>query len=624
MVSAVPISNLNLDRCAQEPIRIPGSIQPHGTLVVMDADSRRIVQASANATTLLAQKNDRDRGESVLGLSLRQLVGEAAERQITEWLSNPDSGYLRTLSINGERLQVIGHHTAQGVILEFEQPPASEGETLEAYYPRIGRFMEDVPAYESLAELCTAAAREFRQISGFNRILVYRFDEQWNGEVLAEDGDGVLPSYAGLRFPASDIPAQARELYRLNRLRLIPDANYVPVPIEAAAHPHDGKPLDLSFAALRSVSPVHLQYMRNMGTLASMSISVLVDGKLWGLVSCHNAAPRRVNAQARTACDLLGKVLSQHIGARERGAYSAKRIELKRIESELLTSIAATESFQSGLAANAAIWLKIANAGGAAILHDDAIFTAGATPSPARLRALTEKLQQAGSESFVYVAINVRDTGVGMPPEVVARAFEPFFTTKSVGQGTGLGLSQVYGFVRQSGGQVRISSTATSGTTIRIYLPAARPDAELPTDEHQPETTVIAQRETILVVEDDPDVRAFTVETVRELGYDVLEARDGINALSVLRQTPVGDIDLLFSDVVLPGGLNGQQLAQQAVVLHPQLKVLFATGYARDVIVHHGRLDPGVELITKPFAFHDLATRIRSVLDGQDSPRHAT
>lgn len=115
-----------------------------------------------------------------------------------------------------------------------------------------------------------------------------------------------------------------------------------------------------------------------------------------------------------------------------------------------------------------------------------------------------------------------------------------------------------------------------------------------------------------LVDEDDPDVRAFTVETVRELGYDVLGARDGMNALSVLRQIPVGDI-----------GMNGQQLAQQAVMLHPQLKVLFATGYARDVIVHHGRLDPDVELITKSFPFHDLATRIRSVLDGQDSPRHA-
>jgi PAS domain S-box-containing protein len=218
-----------------------------------------------------------------------------------------------------------------------------------------------------------------------------------------------------------------------------------------------------------------------------------------------------------------------------------------------------------------------------------------------------------------YVVINVRDTGVGMSPDVLARAFEPFFTTKSVGQGTGLGLSQVYGFVRQSGGQVRITSTDGAGTAICIYLPAARPDAEVPDDDARYESPLTTERKTILVVEDDPDVRAFTVETVRELGYDVVEARDGVNALNLLRQTPAGDIDLLFSDVVLPGGLNGQQLAQQAVVLHPRLKVLFATGYARDVIVHHGRLDPGVQLITKPFAFDDLAARIRSVLDGQDS-----
>jgi PAS domain S-box-containing protein len=221
-----------------------------------------------------------------------------------------------------------------------------------------------------------------------------------------------------------------------------------------------------------------------------------------------------------------------------------------------------------------------------------------------------------------YVVIDVSDTGMGMSPEVLARAFEPFFTTKSVGQGTGLGLSQVYGFVRQSGGQVRISSTHASGTTVRIYLPAARPDAQVPEDERQSGSPALARRETILVVEDDADVRAFTVETVRELGYDVLEARDGNSALNVLKQTPADKIDLLFSDVVLPGGINGQQLAQQALELHPRLKVLFATGYARDVIVHHGRLDPGVQLITKPFAFEDLAARLRSVLDGQDSSRH--
>ena len=396
MVSAVSTSDLNLDLCAQEPIRIPGSIQPHGALVVVDLHSRRIVQASANATALLGT----GRGSTVLGLSLTQVIGESAERQIDAWLKYPDSSYLRTLDINGQRLQVLGHQTAQGILLEFEQPPATEGETLEAYYPRVGRFMEDLPAYESLADLCAAAAREFRQISGFNRVLIYRFDAQWNGEVLAEDSDGVLPSYAALRFPASDVPAQARELYRLNRLRLIPDANYTPVPIEPPLHPADGAPLDLSFAALRSVSPVHLQYMRNMGTLASMSISVLVDGRLWGLVSCHNAEPRRVNAQARTACDLLGKVLSQHIGSRERGSYAARRMELKRIEGQLLTDIAANESFQSGLAANATTWLKIMDASGAAVLHEDLLFTAGAAPAPDRLRALAAKLQEQAADSF--------------------------------------------------------------------------------------------------------------------------------------------------------------------------------------------------------------------------------
>jgi chemotaxis family two-component system sensor kinase Cph1 len=397
MVAAAPTSDLNADLCAQEPIRIPGNIQPHGALLVVDPDTGQIVQASVNATQLLGVDQD----ASLLGRSLRQLLGPANQHQLDVWLNNPEGNYLRTLDINGRRLQVLGHQTSQGLILEFEPPPASEDETLEACYPRIGRFMEALPGCESLSEVCTAAAREFRQISGFNRVLIYRFDEQWNGEVLAEDGDGALPSYLGLRFPASDIPAQARELYRVNRLRVIPDANYTPVPIDPPFHPKDGAPLDLSFAALRAVSPVHLQYMRNMATLASMSISILVDGHLWGLVSCHNGAPRRVNAQARTACDLLGKVLSQHIGAHERGAYAAQRMELERLETRLLTRLSTSESFQSGLAANARTWLKMTGASGAAVLHDNSLFTAGAVPPPDRLRALASRLQQQGTDSFV-------------------------------------------------------------------------------------------------------------------------------------------------------------------------------------------------------------------------------
>jgi len=213
-----------------------------------------------------------------------------------------------------------------------------------------------------------------------------------------------------------------------------------------------------------------------------------------------------------------------------------------------------------------------------------------------------------------YVLISVSDSGVGMSEEMVQRAVEPFFTTKEVGKGTGLGLSMVYGFVRQSGGHLRIQSEEGRGTSVHIYLPrliGASPDEE------QVEAAVPprgAEEETVLVCEDDDDVRAYTVELLGELGYHVLEAHDGAATLRLIEQ-PGRRVDLLFTDVVLPGGMSGAELARRARELRPDLKVLFTTGYARDAIVHEGRLDPGIELVAKPFSFGDLATRIRDVLD---------
>ena len=385
---AHPAVVLDLDSCAQEPIRIPGGIQPHGAMLVLDPQAREILQASSNIATLLGSQIDASPGRRFSDLHARVL-----EADLQTWLDGSDPLFLRTAQVNGRTLQVLGHRTHQGVILEFEQPPATEGETLEALYPRIGRFMDDIQDFGDLKEVAQASAREFRRITGFNRVLIYRFNRDWHGEVIAEDGDGELPSYLGLHFPASDIPAQARELYRLNRLRLIPDANYAASPLQPALSPIDGAPLDLSQASLRSVSPVHLEYMRNMGTLASMSVSILVDGRLWGLVSCHNAAPRRLNAQARTACDLLGKVVSQQISNREHGAYAARRMELKQVEGQLLARLAVAASFQEGLADSADIWLKFANATGAVVLHEAAAFTAGLTPPIARMRDLADRLR---------------------------------------------------------------------------------------------------------------------------------------------------------------------------------------------------------------------------------------
>jgi CheY-like chemotaxis protein len=215
-----------------------------------------------------------------------------------------------------------------------------------------------------------------------------------------------------------------------------------------------------------------------------------------------------------------------------------------------------------------------------------------------------------------YVVICVSDTGSGMSKPTLARAFEPFFTTKEMGRGTGLGLSMVYGFVRQSGGHVTIYSEEGEGTTVKLYFPRHLSSEETSGEEgEEPKYPSASENEVVLVVEDNPEVRAFSVMSLSELGYHVLEAADAEAALSILRSNQ--RIDLLFTDVVLPGR-TGRVLADESAIVRPGLKVLFTTGYSRNAIVHHGRLDAGVRLLQKPFTFNQLASHVREVLDGPE------
>jgi CheY-like chemotaxis protein len=212
-----------------------------------------------------------------------------------------------------------------------------------------------------------------------------------------------------------------------------------------------------------------------------------------------------------------------------------------------------------------------------------------------------------------YVLICVSDTGSGMSSEVSGRAFEPFFTTKEPGQGTGLGLSQVYGFVKQSGGHVKIYSELGLGTTIKIYLP--RLTGTAPDDDREEESEVEAgiQGETILLVEDDDELRAYLAEIMRNLNYRVFTAASAQAALTSVLQAD-RRIDLLLTDIVMPG-LNGRELARRAQEIRPDLKVLYMTGYSRNAVVHQGRLEENVELIQKPFTQAQIALRVRSLLD---------
>ena len=213
-----------------------------------------------------------------------------------------------------------------------------------------------------------------------------------------------------------------------------------------------------------------------------------------------------------------------------------------------------------------------------------------------------------------YLSISVSDTGTGMPPDVIARAFDPFFTTKPLGAGTGLGLSMIYGFARQSGGAVRIYSEVGQGTTVCIYLPRHYGSEDARDAGTGPgEAPQAGAGEVVLVVDDEPTVRMLVMDVLGDLGYGAIEAEDGPSGLKVLQTT--ARIDLLVTDVGLPGGMNGRQVADAARVLRPGLKVLFITGYAENAVVGNGHLDPGMAILTKPFGMDDLATKMRALIE---------
>lgn len=394
--------------CDREPIHILGSIQPHGFLLAVQGPDLRIVQASANAPSRGLDAS----GKAVLGQPLHVAFPDLAEA-VASTLAEPrdfaGARYVTTLTLEatgGETPYDLAiHRSGELTILELEEATAPSGSaaSLDALFPRLSAFIEALREAATVEQLCGRVAANIRDITGFDRALVYRFDRDWNGTVVAEDGNGRLPSYLDLRFPAADIPAQARELYRRNRLRIIPDAGYGPVPIEPALTPATGQPLDLSQSVLRSVSPVHIEYMRNMGTAASMSVSVLIDGALWGLISCHNQTPHRVPLQSRNACDLLTQIFALQLAAKERGLQTEQRVRLGAIGARLLSHLAQQDQFLDGFREHSDEVLALADASGAALVTRDTCQLMGRTPSEQQVRDLYDWLSahHAGQDVVV-------------------------------------------------------------------------------------------------------------------------------------------------------------------------------------------------------------------------------
>jgi len=392
------------DDCAREPIHIPGGIQPHGFLFCIDG-AGTVVQASRNVEQLAGASID-----TVLGQPLARLLGDGARLALDALGTLTAEGIpLYAGSIEDPRgargdgrhapLAVVVH-VWQGLRIVELEPARGTADVFASMYPLVRTFINSLQGVDDIAGLAALAAAEIHRITGFGRTMVYAFDEEGHGHVLAESMEPGYASYLGQRFPASDIPRQARELYVRNRIRLIADADYVASPLVPALHPATGQPTDLTYASLRSISPVHVQYMKNMGTWASMSMSIVVRGRLWGLISCHHATARVPSFEVRTACEHVAQVLSLQVEAKEDHAEANLRLALRRRQAQLLASMANTEDFVEAIAGDADNLLALVDATGVAAVFEGRVVRLGEVPEAPKIEAMLAWLDTRGDDVF--------------------------------------------------------------------------------------------------------------------------------------------------------------------------------------------------------------------------------
>ena len=388
-----------LANCADEPIRFPGAIQPHGALLTLREPDLQIVQVSANVASLFNHPP-----ETLLGQPLDTLLGADNARtvqQIASQLNFIDAPALH-VTLNGSEFEGLLHRHQGVLVLEFEpryehfQPKSVNGRA-----SNLGKMLQHLQSAKTLQALYEISVSEIQAMTGYDRVLIYRFEEEGHGQVIAEASAPSMELFNGLFFPASDIPEQARELYRTNWLRIIPNADYEPVPLLPKLHPDTGKPLDLSFATLRSVSPIHCQYMKNMGVLSSMSISLMKGDKLWGLISCGNREPLHVPNDLRTTCQTIGQVLSLQISAMEALDISRQREEkVEALDTLNQAMSASADTVFDGLAQCPQVLMDLVLAGGVAIIEGQQLHRYGNCPEPAQIRALHKWLQDTGQPVF--------------------------------------------------------------------------------------------------------------------------------------------------------------------------------------------------------------------------------
>jgi two-component system, chemotaxis family, sensor kinase Cph1 len=385
----------DLAACAREPIHVPGSIQPHGFLVVIDPGTDRVVQAAGEVGSLVGFKGcvAGATARDILGVSLADLVRQSG----TTLLHQPV--YIGTMQNGqGADLTLIAHLVQGSTVVEAlpAGPSASAATTLA----NIRSITERVGGATDVLEACSLAAAEVRGITGYDRIMVYRFLADGSGSVIAEDKDARLAPFLNHRYPESDIPQQARELYRRSAIRSIPNVNYIPAPLMPPMM--TDQLLDMSCCALRSVSPVHIRYLKNMDVGASMSVSLLPRGELWGLIACHNTTAKLLSYEAQEACRHVGQILSHLIAARNDTDADRIAPKLGAARDKVLGGLAVADKPGAILSICHALQ-AIADCDGTAVCLGPEVVTAGYCPEEFQVRELAGRLEPHLAQQEFYV-----------------------------------------------------------------------------------------------------------------------------------------------------------------------------------------------------------------------------
>jgi light-regulated signal transduction histidine kinase (bacteriophytochrome) len=431
MMSTTTDQPIDLTSCDREPIHVPGRVQPHGVLLVLAEPDLRIIQASTSTAQQLGRA-----AESLLGQPLAALLGHEYVQYLRNILDietidqNPLYIWTSQLGAVGQHFDGLIHRHNGALILELE-PSHTASAPRPDFYRLVKTVVARLQGAPSFDAFCNTAVAEVRALTGFDRVMIYTFDADGHGSVIAEALAPDVRSFLGLHYPASDIPQQARALYLRNWLRLIPDARYTPADVVPTLAPDTGAPLDLSYATLRSVSPIHLEYLANMGVRASMSISIIDDGALWGLIACHHLSPRYLPYEVRAACEFLGQAFSLQLTAKRDSEDHQYRAQVNAVGLRLIQQIAEVHPLDYALTAGRPSMLDLIDAGGAALCIDGQIVSLGQTPTDDQILALIAWLGAQPERGIYNIAslatacpelANCKDTASGVLAAPISRA----------------------------------------------------------------------------------------------------------------------------------------------------------------------------------------------------------